>query len=827
LDSTNAFTKDGEISFTCPKIEETEINGKKSNWIRVRITGGDYGKEAFYQEQTEIGRHKVFTIEGVKKKVVDGEQRDLENEEKTEWVYIPSTFKPPSILSLSLKYSFSSSAVPEILLTYNDFTYQDQTNICETEEEYFMPFQKVSDEDPTLYLGFDQDIRNLPVTTFFPFPGNIFASYQKNPPIIVWDYWAGDSWSPLNAEDNTVNFTRQEMVQFIAPSDMAKRNLFGEEHYWVRVRLAQGDYEIPPKLSAIYTNTVWAYNVISVSNEVLGSSNGKPGQVFKFSHFPVLPGQAILVLENTLTEEDRKTILSEEGKDAITEKTDDAGNVIETWVRWHEVEHFYFSEPNSRHYMIDRNKGLITFGDAQKCMIPPFGKDNIKCSRYQYGGGKKGNVKAETITQLKTTFPYVDSVANPEAADGGADQENLDMARIRGPQTIKHRDRAVTSEDFEWLVREASSKVFKVKCMPATGLIPQSNPENENGKSKPATEKTTADLSLRFKQGSVTIIIVPESEEQKPFPSQELIREIEEYLLTRISTCLTTPYTLQINLMGPGYIRMGAEASVRFRSIREAKKIEGRIIENLKQFFHPLYGGPEKKGWDFGRNIYISEVYEVIENTEGVDYVEKVSLNASAQIYKLTVTEKLDTSVPYPKHSRVTSEKEKGELIFSLAERFPKGDERDILTVIGFKEGDCIILSNENNSLRIVLESICCDVPGSICGDVPECKPISVLECEPIWTNVDFPVGSIVETTDRRIKSYIIKEIPAQSNLRFLKVAIFEERDIIVLRRYVNAPPSEELIISTVTDQVETIFIEDNYLVYSGTHEIKAINVAG
>jgi hypothetical protein len=43
----------------------------------------------------------------------------------------------------------------------------------------------------------------------------------------------------------------------------------------------------------------------------------------------------------------------------------------------------------------------------------------------------------------------------------------------------------------------------------------------------------------------------------------------------------------------------------------------------LQQFFHPLQGGPEGKGWPFGRNVYVSEIYELLDTQPGVDYVKK------------------------------------------------------------------------------------------------------------------------------------------------------------------------------------------------------------
>src|SRR5206468_4271347 len=50
----------------------------------------------------------------------------------------------------------------------------------------------------------------------------------------------------------------------------------------------------------------------------------------------------------------------------------------------------------------------------------------------------------------------------------------------------------------------------------------------------------------------------------------------------------------------------------------------------LAAAFHPLTGGPEQSGWPFGRAVYVSEVYAVLEQVPLVDYVEEVQLATPA-----------------------------------------------------------------------------------------------------------------------------------------------------------------------------------------------------
>jgi hypothetical protein len=66
---------------------------------------------------------------------------------------------------------------------------------------------------------------------------------------------------------------------------------------------------------------------------------------------------------------------------------------------------------------------------------------------------------------------------------------------------------------------------------------------------------------------------------------------------------------------------------VRDREVQD-QTVRGAVLDNLKAFFHPLTGGPgpERRGWPFGRSVFISEVYEVLEGTSGVDHVEFLTL---------------------------------------------------------------------------------------------------------------------------------------------------------------------------------------------------------
>jgi predicted phage baseplate assembly protein len=209
-------------------------------------------------------------------------------------------------------------------------------------------------------------------------------------------------------------------------------------------------------------------------------------------------------------------------------------------------------------------------------------------------------VEAGTVISLKTSVAGVDKVTNHEPAGGGADTEVLNQALERGPQGIKHRNRAIAREDFEWLARQASNDIAKVKCLPTT---------NQNGV---------------FETGWVTVIIAPHSQEAQPLPSAELIRQVQRYLTDHCPNVVSAAKKLLVT--GPAYVEVSVTADVFATSIDVISQVQSETIKSLKKFLHPLTGGPEGAGWDFGHLVCLSDIIARLEILPNIDHVDNVTM---------------------------------------------------------------------------------------------------------------------------------------------------------------------------------------------------------
>ena len=436
-----------------------------------------------------------------------------------------------------------------------------------------------------------------------------FAHEQQTPAEqlqLTWEYWSGQNWTKLFVRDETSNFTTTGIVEFLAPPDFVAHSEFATiatSAWWVRVRWDAGDYDTDPRIRQAFLNTTMAAQTVTTRNEVLGSSDGSADQVFQTTRTPVLAGQSLAVRELEMPSADElQTIVEDEGPNAVLVIPDSTGKPSEIWVKWHEVPDFYASDSRSRHYTLDHIQGEVTFGDGVNGMVPAVGVSNIRLALYRTGGGVRGNRPAGSIVQLKTTVPYVDKVTNYVDATGGVDAESMDSLVARAPLEVRHRHRAVTAEDYEDLAHLASSDVARALCVPNRDLV--------------ADPFDNTPLLL----GNVSLIIVPNTADSRPQPSAELVRRIRQFISA------SSPVTATVQVVGPLYLRVNVNAEIGLASLDSAGTLALSVQTALAAFLHPLTGGFDQQGWEFGREPHRSDVYRVVENVSGVDHIRALTI---------------------------------------------------------------------------------------------------------------------------------------------------------------------------------------------------------
>ncbi len=597
LDGTAKLTKSGSVVLRLPAPSATrEINGVEGSWLRARIAKGNYGKDVEFRQVDFGANNRGFIISAL------------------------PTFAPPLVSSLKIGYAGDKSTPPDVVMAYNNFAF-----IAPAPRKLPKPFRAVNEPEvggetkPALYLGFTSPGKGFSqraVSVYLSLVEPLFgaapvASPAAKAPSLVWEYCNGSVWNKLIVNDDTTALTRPGIIEFLPPSDFSLRREFGQLRYWLRVRWDDGQFAVKPQAGRVLLNTTMASQSATVRDEVLGSSDGNKNQTFKTTLAPILSAQRLEVREPELpSTAEQRVIRAEEGADAIN-VIDEAGQPREIWVRWHEAPDFYGSGPRDRHYRLDHLTGEVRFGDGVNGMIPPPGAGNLRMAMYRTGGGRVGNKLAGAIIQLKTTVPYVDRVTNHLPAAGGADAETYESLLERAPRTIRHNYRAATVEDFEDVAMLASPEVARAKCVPLRNL--GQDPLDRLVQVDPRS-------NLPGLRGHVSVIIVPRSVAPKPLPSLELIERVKDHLEAHC------PPTAHVSVVGPIYIRVDVATEVSLVSLEGAGAVEEAVRRRLAEFLHPLSGGLNGKGWDFGREPHRSDLYALIESVPGVDHVNALAL---------------------------------------------------------------------------------------------------------------------------------------------------------------------------------------------------------
>jgi hypothetical protein len=122
----------------------------------------------------------------------------------------------------------------------------------------------------------------------------------------------------------------------------------------------------------------------------------------------------------------------------------------------------------------------------------------------------------------------------------------------------------------------------------------------------------------------VRAVLVPDGPpDRRPVPTDSLLQQA--YDLLRAGTPLTT----RIHAVPPAYRSVRISVAVIRDVATQLRKDTVQVaVENaLVTFLSPLLGGADGQGWEFGRAVYRSELYALLEDVRGVDHVMTLLLD--------------------------------------------------------------------------------------------------------------------------------------------------------------------------------------------------------
>jgi Baseplate J-like protein len=400
--------------------------------------------------------------------------------------------------------------------------------------------------------------------------------------------------------------------------------------YWLGFKIENSSGQtLELGIEYILFNAVSATNALTVTQPENYKGNGKPFQTFVLKNAPLY-------------------------------KQTNARNPYESLQveNWKMVEDI--PEGDDPCYRINPVSGTLYFGnyDDKKVdkkgngRIPTDGSE-IKVLKYRYVPpiGSKGNVSADTIRVPRTLVDSIASVTNPGAAKGGKDEEDIEETKRRAPEILRNRNRAITVEDYEYLAREASTKVAKVRCLPPRQLVKGELLASGKKVGDPGAEVQEGEPwtygGLNRSPGQVNLIVIPDAPNAqnnpeinpRPTLSEELSQEITEYLEAR------RPLTTKLKVHSGLYLPINVTAQIKIwpKAIDNGlinqeggtfKAYKEDLIKEIAKFLHPLFGGLEGKGWETGQEIVASNLLSILQPDPDIGFINDLRVQAGNTFYE-------------------------------------------------------------------------------------------------------------------------------------------------------------------------------------------------
>ena len=346
---------------------------------------------------------------------------------------------------------------------------------------------------------------------------------------------------------------------------------------WLRLRPLIGVQRMP--LSWIGINAVEIDQRETVIGRVIGQSDGSTDQELP------LPGQSIQ-------------------PETLQIQVEEAGRGYQPW---QPIDDLALAGRDAPVFSLDSEAGTLRFGDGVRGRIPEAGR-RVRAARLRAGGGRVGNLPPGALTEISardlTGAPTPKlAVRQSLPTEGGEEAETLAEAERRIPALFRHRDRAVTADDYRRLAADTPGiRLGRVEVL---------------SRFKPQQRRSGV-------PGVVSVMVLPaKADPSPPNPRADrpILEAVQAYLDAR------RPLATELYVIGCEYIPVGISASLTIRDGFGRDGVLNATREALRRFLWPLSpGGTDRAGWPLGKPVRDRELEVVIAQVPGVNSVQGVNL---------------------------------------------------------------------------------------------------------------------------------------------------------------------------------------------------------
>jgi len=384
-----------------------------------------------------------------------------------------------------------------------------------------------------------------------------------------------------------------------------------------------------PPASPTAQGILEARAILTVINEPLGISDGRPHQTFQLRPPRIALGVDSDVPLPVLLDFVHETY-EPNPQIAVSGDVD----------IWHAVpslltEASRLPTSTGKQFLVQPYESIVRFGDNTFGAIPPAGSI-ITCARYAVLDGPAGlSVRENEVRHLLNFAPPADVLLGIENADaeGGANFFSISRRFEEGLAEVLAPYRLITTSDFERAVLEDFNEFQRL-----AGRTPEVLRASAVFNRRPPLDD---DLE---EPGNVTLLLVAgdpdtfdddfRNETISVGDKQNLIT-VSDALWERIRRFLEPRrlITTRLHRHTPELVPLTLTATVVALADRNTDDVLGRLHDRIYDFLSPLIGDFDGRGWRLGRSVYRSQVFRLLEDADDVvDHVESLTLSpADAQ----------------------------------------------------------------------------------------------------------------------------------------------------------------------------------------------------
>jgi hypothetical protein len=223
-------------------------------------------------------------------------------------------------------------------------------------------------------------------------------------------------------------------------------------------------------------------------------------------------------------------------------------------------------------------------------------------------------LEANTISKLITRVPQVKSVSQPYNSFNGKYKEADTEFYRRVSERLRHKHRAITQWDYESLVLQEFSEVFKVKCL---------NHTSENSYMAP---------------GHVTLMVVPNIKNKNAFDIYQ--PRVSRASLNKIQNYVNELNTMHVKaqVINPNYQEAKVQTTVKFFEEYDEVFYMKQLDEDIKKYISP-WAFTDTKNIDFNVELNVNQLINYLEQLYYVDYIDEIKILVNNAVQKKSLIE--------------------------------------------------------------------------------------------------------------------------------------------------------------------------------------------